>query len=216
MSSFTPTQPVNMANEKDWAANLGMLDWDATSIVFTKRTLMEFLKYTGTTVDTNFANIQKLPRYAKFGKISDSAGTPGVATVVSADPKNASFSSTEFKPTRRVRELPGGPRTDIFGNDDVIDALAMAPPKAHGSDTPTTSSAVPIAPPVDIQAAPAASREQTNEFKSTPVLKPSRRVREAPGGNSSVQNFWGSEEPEEFKPTRRVRQAPGGGTSGIF
>ena len=57
-----------------------MLDWDSTSIVFTKRSLIEFLKqvsltseplhvgltsngrYTGTTVDPNFTNIQKLPR----------------------------------------------------------------------------------------------------------------------------------------------------------
>jgi hypothetical protein len=61
-SSFTPTSPVNMSNEKDWAANLGylvvalppshsqwfslgMLDWDSTSIIFTKRSLMEFLKF---------------------------------------------------------------------------------------------------------------------------------------------------------------------------
>ena len=57
----------------------GMLDWDNTNIVFTKRSLIEFLKfvflsanasnsdddsdrYTGTTVDTNFSNISKLPR----------------------------------------------------------------------------------------------------------------------------------------------------------
>lgn len=30
-----------------------MLDWDTTKIVFSKRTLLEFLKYTGCTVDTN-------------------------------------------------------------------------------------------------------------------------------------------------------------------
>ena len=57
----------------------GMLDWDNTNIVFTKRSLIEFLKYamlmdhhasfanllwryTGTTVDTNFQNVSKLPR----------------------------------------------------------------------------------------------------------------------------------------------------------
>lgn len=57
-----------------------MMDWDNTRIVFTKRSLIEFLRcvcryvwrllllreaslysYTGTTVDTNFSNIQKLP-----------------------------------------------------------------------------------------------------------------------------------------------------------
>jgi hypothetical protein len=44
MSTFTETSPVNMSSERDWANNLGMLDWDSTSIVFTKRSLMEFLK----------------------------------------------------------------------------------------------------------------------------------------------------------------------------
>lgn len=53
-----------MAKEKDWAANIGeplamasscrlmacannsgMLDWDSTRIVFSKRTLIEFLRY---------------------------------------------------------------------------------------------------------------------------------------------------------------------------
>ena len=95
---FTPTDVVDMSKEKDWASSLGklmscrtckathngrivsigMMDWDTTRIVFTKRTLIEFLRYamslihssrcstfairyTGTTVDTNFTNISKLP-----------------------------------------------------------------------------------------------------------------------------------------------------------
>ncbi|PSS22659.1 hypothetical protein PHLCEN_2v3025 [Hermanssonia centrifuga] len=74
-----------MSKEKEWAANIGeffvccvrrklylltsqcptgMMDWDNTRIVFTKRTLIEFLKYTGTTVDTNLSNIAKLPSEA--------------------------------------------------------------------------------------------------------------------------------------------------------
>ena len=62
-----------------------MMDWDNTRIVFTKRTLIEFLRYvggiiisisylegcfsryTGTTVDTNFHNIQKLPSMSYGG-----------------------------------------------------------------------------------------------------------------------------------------------------
>ncbi|KAJ7135006.1 hypothetical protein C8R43DRAFT_1021860 [Mycena crocata] len=217
MSSFTPTSPVNMSNERDWAANLGMMDWDATSIVFTKRSLMEFLKYTGTTVDTNFANIQKLPRYAKFGKIGDGAVA---ATAISAGPTastvasgSAAASPSDFKPTRRVRELPGGPRTNIFGDDDVPDALSMAPPKAENS----VASATVDAPAAVSSKVEDPAEAETNESNVAGTgIKPSRRVREAPGGKSSLHNIWGSDEPEEFKPTRRVRQAPGGGTSGIF
>ncbi|KAJ7349446.1 hypothetical protein DFH08DRAFT_144456 [Mycena albidolilacea] len=202
MSSFTETSPVNMSNERDWANNLGMLDWDSTSIVFTKRSLMEFLKYTGTTVDTNFNNIQKLPRYVKFGKISGSS--PAASTVAPATSTGsiATSPSSDFKPTRRVRDPPGGHRTNIFADEDVLDALSMAPPKEQAV---TTLQAVATQSP----AVNVATSDGTG-------IKPSRRVREAPGGNSTLGSIWGNDEPEEFKPTRRVRQAPGGGSSGIF
>ncbi|KAJ7172712.1 hypothetical protein C8R46DRAFT_1087007 [Mycena filopes] len=271
MTSFTATFPVNMSNERDWAANLGMLDWDATSIVFTKRSLMEFLKTTGVTVDTNFANIQKLPRYATFGKISDgpatspaaaapaspasvaSAGQPilatpdfkptrrvrelpgGPRTNIFGDDDVPDASSTasskaaapepvvpqvtpDFKPTRRVRELPGGPRTNIFGDDDVPDALSTAPPKAAAPEPAVSqvASPSPAAPAVEAPATAAADDKNKEEGRPATTIKPSRRVREAPGGNSSLSSFWGNDEPEEFKPTRRVRQAPGGGSTGIF
>nr|GAT57592.1 predicted protein [Mycena chlorophos] len=178
-----------------------MLDWDSTQIVFTKRTLIEFLKYTGTTVDTNFGNIQKLPRYAKFGKMTEGAPAAPAETEEEVAPTTtapaAPAPANDFKPTRRVRELPGGARTNIFGDDDEEGALSAAPPKQAEPAKPA-------------EPAPAAEPPKTTDFV------PSRRVREAPGGNSSVSSFWGGDEPEEFKPTRRVRQAPGGGSSGIF
>ncbi|KAF7338509.1 hypothetical protein MVEN_02077000 [Mycena venus] len=195
-----------------------MMDWDATSIVFTKRTLMEFLKYTGTTVDTNFNNIQKLPRYAKFGKISDGAA-PAVAPVASTPSSNkegpASASpSSDFKPTRRVRDPPGGARTNIFADEEVPDALSTAPPKAEAAATSYASTAVDV--PVAAAAVSDETEEKSEGNATGTGIKPSRRVREAPGGNSSLGSIWGDDKVEEFKPTRRVRQAPGGGVSGIF
>ncbi|KAJ6455842.1 hypothetical protein C8R45DRAFT_1035889 [Mycena sanguinolenta] len=210
MSTFTPTSPVNMSNERDWANNLGMLDWDSTSIIFTKRSLMEFLKYTGTTVDTNFNNIQKLPRYVKFGKISDAdSGSPAAnpAPGASAGPVSASASS-DFKPSRRVRDPPGGPRTNIFADEEIEDALSTAPPQKE--------EAAAASPAVDVPEAPTATDKSEGNATTGTGIKPSRRVREAPGGNSSLGSIWGNDQPEEFKPTRRVRQAPGGGVSGIF
>ncbi|CAK5279588.1 unnamed protein product [Mycena citricolor] len=198
MASFTPTSPINMSNEKDWAANLGMLDWDSTNIVFTKRTLIEFLKYTGTTVDTNFANIQKLPKYAKFGKIEGTGGSSPSSTVPSGNAATTTISASasaaeEWKPTRRVRELPGGARTNIFADEDVEDALSLAPPRPGDDETETGGE----------------TKDQANPLPPTGI-KPSRRVREAPGGNSSLGNIWGGDEDvEEFKPTRRVRQPQG-------
>lgn len=39
--------------------------------------------------------------------------------------------SDAFKPTRRVRTVPGGPHTDIFATGDEGDALSLAPPKVE-------------------------------------------------------------------------------------
>ncbi|KAJ3760213.1 hypothetical protein EV360DRAFT_81410 [Lentinula raphanica] len=226
-ATYTPSDVIDMSKEKEWAAALGMLDWDTTSIVFTKRSLIEFLKYTGTTVDTNFGNIQKLPRWAKFGKISSSEmGTSGSTTSLTrasftSKPKSsshrqptASTSSTStseaFKPSRRVRQAPGGGHTDIFGENDEDDALSQAPPKeSEGTDSGTNTT----------RTQEEAEPEEPSGINFTSQVKPSRRVRTVPGGNSSLSNFWdANDQQEEFKPTRRVRQGPGGqdNISGLF
>ncbi|KAL1742806.1 hypothetical protein HDZ31DRAFT_83883 [Schizophyllum fasciatum] len=194
-SKFTPTKVVDENKEKDWPVNLGMLDWDNTRIVFTKRSLIEFLKYTGTTVDTNFQNIQKLPKYATFGKFSGPA--PGASAATSspdATSTQVQAESDEFKPTRRVRTVPGGASSDIFSHLD--DGTAVdEPAKATRSPEPVEDNA-----------------EQDEGLPGfTSSAKPSRRVRSNPGGNSSIGSFF--ESPDEHQkaiPSRRVRQNPGG------
>ncbi|KAK7043711.1 hypothetical protein VNI00_008323 [Paramarasmius palmivorus] len=182
-----------------------MLDWDSTRIVFTKRSLIEFLKTTGVTVDTNFSNVSKLPKYATFGKLSEDAESQITASVAGLSVSEST--SETFKPTRRVREAPGGKHTDIFGGDfqNEGDALSQAPPRSEAE--------IPASPPL-----PTASEDKTAEeeeehsgfdFSSKP--KPSRRVRANPGGDSTIGSLWGNDPAEEdFKPTRRVRQGPGG------
>ncbi|KAJ3770995.1 hypothetical protein FB446DRAFT_742094 [Lentinula raphanica] len=209
-ATYTPSDVIDMSKEKEWAAALGMLDWDTTSIVFTKRSLIEFLKYTGTTVDTNFGNIQKLPRWAKFGKISSSEMGTSESTT-SLTPSTSSTSTSEaFKPSRRVRQAPGGGHTDIFGENDEDDALSQAPPKeSEGTDPGTNTTKI------QEETEP----EEPSGINFTSQVKPSRRVRTVPGGNSSLSNFWdANDQQEEFKPTRRVRQGPGGqdNISGLF
>jgi len=189
-----------MSKERDWPADLGMLDWDNTSIVFTKRTLVEFLKYTGTTVDTNFSNIGKLPRYARFGKLSP----PAVDSeeITNDDIGLSSTATDNFVASQRVRTAPGGPHTDIFAHDEG-DALSKAPPKVGVAKViPPASAAASVASQPDEE------EEQGINFSSAPM--PTRRVRENPGGNSSMANFWDPADANEFKPTRRVRQGPGG------
>ncbi|TFK72557.1 hypothetical protein BDN72DRAFT_836122 [Pluteus cervinus] len=191
--TFTPTEPVDLAKEKDWPASLGLLDWDSTKILFTKRTLIEFLKYSGITVDPNFTNISKLPRYAKFGKLETSS-TGADGDNVSSDDADA------YRPSRRVRTVPGGPHTDIFKVEAEGDALSLAPPKPADDEEPM----VPAAPEPE----PEATEEAGINFTSS--VRPSRRVRTVPGGASSVGALWDAPEPETFKPTRRVRERPGG------
>ncbi|KAK7693101.1 hypothetical protein QCA50_002667 [Cerrena zonata] len=178
MPTFTPSDAIDMSKERDWAANLGMLDWDNTSIVFTKRTLIEFLKYTGTTVDTNFTNISKLPRYAKFGKITgEEETTPAAAeassaaatTTATAPP--ATTIDSGFKPSRRVRTAPGGPTHNIFGGDSDDDALAAAPPRPAAQPTVASTTTASAAEP------------------ERPAFIPSRKVREPPGGRDSIADI---------------------------
>ncbi|PPQ89080.1 hypothetical protein CVT25_006452 [Psilocybe cyanescens] len=185
-----------MSKERDWPASL------ENSV---KAALP---RYTGTTVDVNFNNIAKLPRYATFGKLSEAskeATSTGQANTVEGGLKSnisGASSGDAFIPSRRVRSVPGGPHTDIFDHGDEGDALSQAPPR------------VPDAQPISVsKTAPQAVQEAADEHVGldfTSDIKPSRRVRENPGGNSSLSNFWDVEETAEFKPTRRVREGPGG------
>ncbi|KAI0340194.1 hypothetical protein BDW22DRAFT_1360725 [Trametopsis cervina] len=194
--SFTPAQVVDMNKEKEWASSLGMLDWDKTSIVFTKRTLIEFLRYTGTTVDPNFTNISKLPKYATFGKIADApAGTsteaiaetseePAAAPVAAASTSPEQPATTGvrgFIPSRRVRTAPGGEShmNEIFGGS--IDEEVQPP--AHA----TSRVAPPQAPEQTFPDRTHGRNESVVEEKRGFV--PTRRVREQPGGRDSISDI---------------------------
>ncbi|KAI0668563.1 hypothetical protein C8Q78DRAFT_1047816 [Trametes maxima] len=189
-STFTPSDIIDPTKERDWPANLGMLDWDRTGIVFTKRSLLEFLKYAGVTVDPNFTNIQKLPRYAKFGKLSaaeassEASEAAGQSSEAAAVAPSESSVADDFKPTRRVRDPPGGRQHNIFGDNIDDDALAGAPPK------------------------PAVAVQESVEEES--ALRNKR--------TDTVAGLWDAPEDGGFKPTRRVRERPGGkdSISGLF
>jgi len=190
-------------SERDWAMHLGMMDWDDTRIVMTKRQLIDFLKYTGTTVDTNWSNCSKLPRYATFCKLDgelESASGEGTKAQNAAQEEFGSQGG--FKPSRRVREAPGGISNILFGDGEEEETPA-----------PSRKAAVQEGPegaPTEGQNEPA-----TGDAVPNPTgFRPTRRVREAPGGKGSLgKAFWGDEaEPvqETFKPSRRVRETPGG------
>ncbi|KAI0807001.1 hypothetical protein C8Q74DRAFT_1225371 [Fomes fomentarius] len=193
MASFTPSSAIDPSKERDWAAQLGMLDWDSTNIVFTKRTLLEFLKYAGVTVDTNFTNIQKLPRYAQFGKISGEVSSVQSSADTSPGPSAAALTAvSDFKPTRRVRDPPGGVTHNIFGNGHEADDGALA-------GAPSKPSAAGASPATEFKP----EGETADESNNRPRAKHTN--------SSGVGGLWAaSDDAEEFKPTRRVRERPGG------
>jgi len=173
-STFTPSNVVDVSKEKDWPMNLGMLDWDSTSIVFTKRSFVEFLKYTGTTVDPGFGNIQKLPRYAKFGKLTSNEGEP-VAPVTSP---------TALSPTGNGR---------LLAEEFTDDALSTAPPP------PTTESAQSGPEVVDefkptrrVRTQPGGRDSISNLFggESQDRFVPTRKVRQRPGGEDNIEGLF--------------------------
>jgi len=199
MPTFTPVSVTDPAKEKDWAYEIGRLDWDNTKIVFTKRSLLEFLRYTGTSVDTNMSNISKLPRYCQFGKITEGEPAPAQAehsaSAASAtqDAKPAAPASSEefFKPTRRVREAPGGTQhLNLFDGEFADDALSNAP-KASVSANQDTPAAAPTS--TGVAEDTTTSTTQTADIPKSGIegFVPTRRVREAPGGKDSLGSIWG-------------------------
>ncbi|CUA68127.1 hypothetical protein RSOLAG22IIIB_03366 [Rhizoctonia solani] len=188
MPEFTPVQVVDSSKEKEWPYNIGIMDWDDTKIVFTKRQLVDFLKYVGVTVDTNFSQIAKLPRYAEFGTISGGSSSTGAFTdQTSAAPAPAESASTNsgdptWKPTRRVRTVPGGAQTFHLG-DGEEDSPSWAPPRGQA---PVQAAAAPE-PEEPASQAPRVVDSDGN------VFKPTRRVRTAPGGKDSIGAFLGGE-----------------------
>ncbi|KAF8609914.1 hypothetical protein BDV93DRAFT_517139 [Ceratobasidium sp. AG-I] len=195
MASYTPVD-VAGTNEKDWAYKLGLLDWDKTKIVFTKRSLIDFLKHIDVTVDTNFSQLSKLPRYAEFGKVSgEASGTaaaPAQASASHDEPAAAAPadpSDPSWKPTRRVRTAPGGAQTFSFGGEPhpVNAAAAEAPPVPTQAPQPSA--------PAPVAQAPQPVTEPESEYRVVDndgnTFKPTRRVRTNPGGHDSVHGLFG-------------------------
>ncbi|KZV80727.1 hypothetical protein EXIGLDRAFT_845322 [Exidia glandulosa HHB12029] len=185
--TYTPKEVVDPAKERDWAYALGCLDWDNTAIVFTKRSFVEFLRYQGTTIDPNWGNVSKLPRYAQFGTIADADGTP--ATFAPAGEKKdpsrttatgaeSGASTSDYKPSRRVTSPPGGKETNsIFSEQEPVVA---PPPRA-----PRKLASMQETPRDEVEEEVVAPAPQSDQ----PAFKPTRRVREAPGGHDSLKDL---------------------------
>lgn len=76
------------------------------------------------------------PEYASFGKISGLAPAAAESSPLEAASPQAVGGSDEFKPTRRVRTVPGGASSDIFSHLDDGSAVDEPAPKPNRSPEP--------------------------------------------------------------------------------
>ncbi|WWC69232.1 uncharacterized protein I206_103169 [Kwoniella pini CBS 10737] len=228
-STFTPIHPFEMDAPKTWGGTIGMMNWDNDKIVFSKRSLLEFLKSAGVTVNQNFSEIQKLPKYATFGTFSQAATDAAVADLVEAeigDPTTDSSSlphnrTTVPRPSRKVRDPPGGKQSiQLFGEEyEEEDALSLAPPRDGGNGVDVEVERLERmrvhAEPVVDNGAHIEDDNNKSERVSNPAhdFRPTRKVREGPGGASSMGAalFGGYEdETEADRATSRAQASQGG------
>ncbi|ORY29954.1 hypothetical protein BCR39DRAFT_558780 [Naematelia encephala] len=212
-STFTPVHPFDMEDPRSWGATIGMMHWDNDKIVFSKRSLLEFLKSCQLTVNTNFTEISKLPKYATFGRLSQAATDAAVADLVEAeiaDPTTDSpvhpSKSTVPRFSRKVVDAPGGKQNiRLFGEEyEETDALSLAPPRDGGDGVDVEIERlerlkVHVEPAVEGGAKIEEPKDEPAERVTNPPpgFKPSRKVREGPGGPSTMgQTLFGGYEDE--------------------
>ncbi|WRT67355.1 uncharacterized protein IL334_004326 [Kwoniella shivajii] len=228
-STFAPIHPFEMDQPKTWGGTIGMMHWDNDKIVFSKRSLLEFLKSADITVNQNFSEIQKLPKYATFGRFSQAATDAAVADLVEAeigDPTTEdrlpANQTTVPRPTRKVVDPPGGKQSiRLFGEEyEEEDALSLAPPRDGGDGVDVEIERLER---LKVHAEPvrdggAHIEEDVNSSggsgrKSNPApgFRPTRKVREGPGGTSQMGAalFGGFE--DETEEDRAASRAPQGG-----
>lgn len=95
-----------------------------------------------------------LAGYAKFGNLSEpseeSAASVESESKVSAS-ANTATDASGFKPTRRVREPPGGSHSNIFTVEDDDDALSLAPKSDGQRNAPPPAPAPVVAQPEEVE-----------------------------------------------------------------
>ncbi|ODN83354.1 hypothetical protein, variant [Cryptococcus amylolentus CBS 6039] len=169
------------------------MNWDTDKIVFSKRSLLEFLKSADVTVNQNFTEIQKLPKYATFGKFSQAATDAAVADLVDAEIGDPTHASNV--PSSKATVPRGKTGVNIFPEEyEEEDALSLAPPRDGGDGVDLEVERLEkLRVHVEKQKEGGATIEEVTKDASgdrvsnpPPGFKPTRKVTQAPGGKSSV------------------------------
>ncbi|EJT50840.1 hypothetical protein A1Q1_07990 [Trichosporon asahii var. asahii CBS 2479] len=195
--AFEPIHPFNMEDPKS-----------CDKIVFSKRSLLEFLKSCQVSVNTNFTEISKLAEIADPTEPAerkspvDAAGNP-------------------VRPSRKVIDPPGGKTSFSVTGDEYAeaDALSLAPAKDGGVDVDidrmqhlklhVDEEVDGGAHIEDIPDKPQAKQQEQDRVVNAPSgFRPTRKVREGKSSMGSVL-FGGYE--DETEEDRQAARAPTGG-----
>lgn len=169
---FTPSSQLSAnSNPRNWAYELGMLPQNA-SIVFTKASLIAYLKTHQIEVGSNYAELSKVPKYATIGKMQEeSFATP---VIVKSEPvkqeTSATFSAPREAPSAPLQSQQATPIPVVAAASPVESTTPAAPMERKMPNTMTSSD-----PPAVIEVKTA----DGNAFR------PTRRVREPIGGGSA-------------------------------
>lgn len=167
--------------------------------MFTKESLVRFLKQLEVEVDTNLTQLKKLPKHASFGTFPDQAPSTTTSQQPPAEIRTEPQSDLPaFIPTRKVREQPGGGSAQIaslFGasSSDVSEAWQPTP--------------IPTAPVIT----------HTDNIKADDIRPPASTTSTELNITNSISQDSITDRPRvvnpdgsAFVPTRKVREPVGG------
>lgn len=211
MASFVPNPNFDRenSNPKDWAYHLGCLP-QKHHIVFTKEDLVLYLKQHNISVGPNFTELSRLPKYATIGKLTLSEGSSETSTAPLPQSAPQSESSTQasdskvvytssgevFRPSRKVRQLPGGGSaqvTALFGSEEEAEPEPIAMVRA--APAPTSSN--------EFEPLGTASVRKTSSGNIPAQDSPRAHSTEKHADYEGVRNDAVMN--NGFRPTRRVR-----------
>ncbi|KAK0528273.1 hypothetical protein OC834_004114 [Tilletia horrida] len=203
MAQFTPNSSLRpgASPESDWAYLLGSLAW-TDHIVFTKESLVEFLKSKDLQVSPSFKELSQLPKYATVGKFDrDPASAAGAEPAAApAQPSNRTELRATIQPLPGVVDASGKPYrpaykvTEPMGGGSAAVSALFAPledDEGVGARPPRRAPAPPAA-----AAAPEAEQQQQQQQQARSAsgtlgdtgYRPTTRVT-MPGGTGGASSI---------------------------
>ena len=187
MSVFTPSTKISAeSNPRDWAYEIACLPASA-SIVFTKDSLLRFLKTHNIDVSPNYVEINKLPKYAQIGTLGAGSSSKEEQEVQNLTDQVAAIQTRPAPAPLAVVSPP------------VVEAKAAPVPAPAPKPAHTVSPAVQAPVTTTSRRDPALPHNPDVVTPDGEEFRPTRRVREPIGGGSAqITALFGAVEEEDY------------------